>query len=105
MSFQPATQDQILIGQAKDAALFHDRDGTAYADLTITGRRETWPVRGRMFKQWLMRGYYRLRSGAPSGEAMRLALATIEAKAQFDAPERAVHVRVATLDGKLYLDL
>ena len=29
----------------------------------------------------------------------------IEAKAHFDAPERVVHVRVAGLDGKLYLDL
>jgi len=29
----------------------------------------------------------------------------IEAKADFDAPERAVHVRVGELDGKNYLDL
>ena len=29
----------------------------------------------------------------------------IEAKAQFDAMERAVHIRVGGLDGKLYLDL
>jgi hypothetical protein len=29
----------------------------------------------------------------------------IEAKAHFDAPERAVHIRVAGLDGRLYLDL
>ena len=29
----------------------------------------------------------------------------IEAKADFDAPERVVHVRVAGLDGRLYLDL
>jgi hypothetical protein len=32
-------------------------------------------------------------------------LNVIEAKAHFDAPERAVHVRVGGLDGKLYLDL
>jgi hypothetical protein len=29
----------------------------------------------------------------------------IEAKARFDAPDRAVHVRVGGLDGRLYLDL
>ena len=29
----------------------------------------------------------------------------IEAKARFDAPERAVHVRVGGMDGKIYLDL
>src|ERR1051326_4394255 len=34
---------------------------------------------------------------------MQSAIATIEAKANFDFPERNVHLRVAELDGKLYL--
>jgi hypothetical protein len=36
---------------------------------------------------------------------MQQALNVIEARAHFDGPERAVHVRVAGQDGKLYLDL
>ena len=47
----------------------------------------------------------RRRQGAPSSEALQSALNVIEAKAHFDAPERAVHVRVGGLDGRLYLDL
>src|SRR5262249_44692422 len=43
--------------------------------------------------------------GAPSSEALQSALNVIEAKAHFDAPERAVHIRVGGLDGRLYLDL
>ena len=47
----------------------------------------------------------RRRGGAPSSEALQSALNVIEAKAHFDAPERAVHIRVGGLDGRLYLDL
>ena len=43
--------------------------------------------------------------GAPSSEALQSALNVIEAKAQFDGPERQVHIRVGGLDGRLYLDL
>jgi hypothetical protein len=99
------TQDQILIGLARQAELFHEPDGTAYADLTVSGHRETWAVRDRAFKQWLVRGYYRLKSAAPSSDAMRSAIATIEAKARYDSSERSVHVRVAGASGKIYLDL
>jgi hypothetical protein len=100
-----ATQEQILIGLASSAELFRDRGGTAYADLKIGGHRETWPIRAATFKQWLMRGYYHLRHGAPNAEAIRLALGNIEATARFDGPERSVHVRIAMLGGNLYLDL
>jgi hypothetical protein len=36
---------------------------------------------------------------------LQSALNVIEAKAQFDAPERHVYIRVGGLDGRLYLDL
>ena len=38
-------------------------------------------------------------------EALQSALNVIEAKAHYDAIERTVHVRVASLDGKIYIDL
>jgi hypothetical protein len=40
-----------------------------------------------------------------SAEAIRSALDLLEARAQFDAPERAIHVRVAEHAGHIYLDL
>jgi hypothetical protein len=38
-------------------------------------------------------------------ETIRSALDLLEARAQFDAPERTVHTRVAEHDGDTYLDL
>jgi hypothetical protein len=86
-------------------SLFHDANGVAFADLTIGGHRETWPIRSRHFRHWLRRQYYEKYGIAASAETIRSALDLLEARAQFDAPERAVHVRVAEHDGRIYLDL
>jgi hypothetical protein len=87
------------------AELFHTAAGTAFADLPIDGRRETWPVRSKRFRSWLRRCYYLATGAAPSAEAIRSALDLLEARAQFDGPERAVHIRVAEHAGHIYLDL
>jgi hypothetical protein len=95
----------ILIDLALTAELFHSPDGIGSADLDINGHRETWPIRAKTFRRWLARRFFEATKGAPSSEAMSSALNLIEAKANFDAPERAVNVRLAALDGKLYIDL
>ena len=99
------TQADILIDLAQSAELFHAPDGTGFADLDINGHRETWPIRAKGFRRWLARRFFEATGGAPSSEALQSALNVIEAKAHFDAPERAVHVRIGGLDGRLYLDL
>jgi hypothetical protein len=98
-------QADILIGLAQAADLFHTANGTGFADLKINDHRETWPIRAKGFRRWLARRFYEATQGAPSSEALQSALNVIEAKAHFDAPERAVHIRVGGLDGRLYLDL
>jgi hypothetical protein len=87
------------------ASLFHDPSSTAFADLTIDGHRETWPIRSRQFRHWLRRRYYEETGSAASAETIRSALDLLEARAQFDAPERMVHIRVAEHDDRIYLDL
>jgi hypothetical protein len=99
------TQADILIDLAQTANLFHTPDGIGFADLDINGHRETWPIRSKGFRRWLTRRFFEKTGGAPSSEALQSALNVIEAKAHFDAPERTVHVRVAGLDGKVYIDL
>jgi hypothetical protein len=86
-------------------SLFHDPNGTAFADLAIDGHRETWPIRSRQFRHWLRRRYYEETGNAASAETIRSALDLLEARAQFDAPERVVHIRVAEHDDRIYLDL
>jgi hypothetical protein len=98
-------QADFLIELAQSAELFHTADTTGYADVSINGHRETWPIRSKGFRRWLVRGYLEATQGAPSSEALQSALNTIEAKAYFDSPERVVDIRVGELGGKFYLDM
>src|SRR5262245_29885601 len=86
-------------------ALFHTATGTAFADLMVDGHRETWPIRSKRFRGWLRRRYYEATGGAPSGHGISSELDLLEARAQFDAPERCVHVRIAEHEGHIYVDL
>src|SRR4051794_2110531 len=85
--------------------LFHTACGKAFADLLIEGHRETWPIRGQRFRSWLRRQYYELTGEAASSAQIRAALDLFEARAHFDAPERAVNLRVAEYNQRIYLDL
>ena len=98
-------QADILMKLARSAHIFHGPDGVGVADLDVNGHRETWPTRSERFRSWLARRFYNVRQGAPSSEALQSVLNVIEAKAHFDAPERAVYVRIGSLNGKLYIDL
>ena len=85
--------------------LFHTPAGTAYADIPVNDHRETWPIRSKRFRTWLRRCHYEATGEAASPAAIRSALDLLEARAQFDGPERAVHIRTAAHAGRIYLDL
>jgi hypothetical protein len=85
--------------------LFHTAIGTAFADLLIDGHRESWAIRSKGFRGWLRRCHYQATGTAASAGAIAAALDLLEARAQFDAPEWAVHIRVAGHAGHIYLDL
>jgi hypothetical protein len=85
--------------------LFHSAAGTAFADILVDGHRETWPIRSKRFRGWLRRRYYEVTGGALSEHAISSELKLLEARAQFDAPERSVHVRIAEHEPHIYLDL
>ena len=95
----------MLSNLAVGAELFHTADGTAFADLTIDGHRETWPVRSIRLRSWLRRKHYEATGAAATVGAISSALDLLEARAQFDAPQRTVYLRVAEHDGRIYLDL
>jgi hypothetical protein len=85
--------------------LFHTATGTAFADLLVDGHRESWPIRSKRFRGWLRRRYYEATGSALGAQAISSELDLLEARAQFDAPERSVHVRIAEQAGQIYLDL
>src|SRR5260221_685675 len=95
----------MLVPSAVSAEFFHTAAGTAFADLLINGNRETWPIRSKRFSTWLRRCHYEATGAAASAAKIRSALDLFEAQAQFDGPERAVHVRLAEHAGRIYLDL
>lgn len=99
------SQAELLIELAGSADLFHSPDGVAFADITIAGHRETWPVRSRGFRRWLAQRLYEEVGGAAGPDAYQTALGVLEARANYDGPERAVFVRVGSHGGRLYLDL
>jgi hypothetical protein len=92
-------------GGAITGDLFHTPTGVAFADLTINGERRTWAIRGNTFRAWLRRSHYEATGTALDAAAIRSTLDLLEARALFDAPERAVHIRIAEHAGHIYLDL
>jgi hypothetical protein len=82
--------------------LFHDGD-TPYA--TLAQEPRTWRLMDRAFAQQLRHWYYEETEKAPAAEALRSAIDTLAGRALFDGPALSVCVRVAGLDGAIYLDL
>ena len=80
----------MLEGMTLCEDVFHSPSGVAFADFVTDGHRETWPIRSKRFRTWLRRCYYQTTGAAPSGSVIGSALDLLEARAQFDAPERAV---------------
>jgi hypothetical protein len=95
----------MLIDIAPCEELFHTAVGTAFADITVEGHRETWPIRSKRFRSFLRRCHYQATGEAASAAEIRSALDLLEARALFDGPERTVHIRTAEHDGHIYLDL
>ena len=99
------TQAQKLIELIKDAELWHSPDLTPYATMKIGGRRETWPVRSRLFKLWLDKRFYECENKPAGTMPLNEALNCIEAKASLKGAQHEVFIRVAAAGGKIYLDL
>ena len=104
---EPVNRKQVdsLVELAADAELFHTSDLVGYADMTIDGHRETWPIKSKGFRSWLLHQYYRATGSAPSGEALRLAIETLDAKARYDGPTLNIYLRVGGDGDKIYIDL
>jgi len=98
-------QADMLVEFASAANLFHTSARDAYADVMVGSHRETYRVRSKAFRSWLLHRYFEAYRGAPNSEAMQSALNVIEARALFEGPEIEVHLRVAEHEGKVYLDL
>jgi hypothetical protein len=103
------TQADNLLALAGTASYVHTAEGKAFALVNVgtgAGRHvETLSLRTKPFRNWLAREYYRATTKAASAKSTEDVLRVLEARANYDGPERAVHLRVAEAPGKVYLDL
>ena len=99
------SQADILVDLACTVELFHTENKTAYGNVTIDSHRETYPVRSRQFKHYLIKLYYEALESAPSSESVNAAINVIEAKAIFNGLQHPVYIRTAEFEGKIYIDL
>jgi len=99
------TQADQILSLAQSAALFHTPDQTGYADILVCGHRETWPVRSKNFRSWLVNRFFESTGKAASSDALQTSINTIDARALLGEVERAVFVRVGGCEGRIYLDL
>jgi hypothetical protein len=102
------TQAEALLDLAAGADCFHAEDDRAFATVPVGDDGpplETLPVRGRDFRGWLCRRYYRATGKAPAAKALQDALGVLEARARYDGPRREVFCRVGGDVAGIYLDL
>jgi hypothetical protein len=99
------SQATKLVSIAEKGQLFHSPEGTAFASVAVDTHVETWPVRSRVFRQYLSREFYKAERTAVRAQSLQDALGVINAKACFDGREEAVFLRVAEHEGSLWIDL
>lgn len=84
---------------------FHAPDGKPYVSLNVGDHRETHPLRGAAFRDWLARSFYEEKRKAPGTQAVQNALGVLAGEALYGGDERPAHVRLGGSDDVIYLDL
>lgn len=103
----PRNQATLLVDLVQENALqlFHTPQRVAYVSLSHEGHSQTLRIRSKNFRDWLARCFYSQYSRVPRLQALQDALGVIEGIALFEGEELQINVRLAALEGKLYLDL
>lgn len=109
---QPSDQATALLYHARAATPFFSREGQPCASVpTTVDSCKVLPLRSADFRDWLTANYYSEFESAPSPNALRAAVRTLEARAQFgDAPAQKIDCRVSFegdpfAPSKIFLDL
>ena len=103
-SFRKTDQVKSLLDQARQATPFRSKDGEACVSLPESvDHRSVVPLRSAAFRDWLTANFYKEFETAPSPDAFRAVLRTLEARARYgDFPVQRVAHRLG-FDGDPYL--
>jgi len=109
---QQADQAVALLYHARAATPFFSREGQPCASIpTHVDACRILPLRSADFRDWLTANYYSEFESAPSSTALRAALRTLEARAQYgDTPAQKIDRRLSFegdpfAPSKIFLDL
>jgi hypothetical protein len=95
----------VQIVEAAGVELWHDLNGDSYATIIVGEHREHALIKTKSFRRWLARQYYLACKSAPGSQVLQDAIAVLEGKAIYDGVEHPAPIRIAELDGRIYLDL
>jgi len=101
---RPSGVDQVL-EIVSDAELFHTELDEPWATVIVGDHREHWSINSSRFRKVVERQYYQAHGSVPSDKAWEYALSLLGGRALYDGPKRAVAIRVAGHDGRIYIDL
>jgi hypothetical protein len=99
------TQAKILVRLAADVQLFRNKDGEAFASFEKNGHMETYPLESRDFKNYLVLRFCEVFEKPPHSQALSGAFSVLEGRAMQNPKMWPVHVRVASGDGVIWLNL
>ncbi|MBK8170546.1 MAG: primase alpha helix C-terminal domain-containing protein [Sandaracinaceae bacterium] len=95
---------ELLIECADGIELFHDQED-AYAQVQVANHFEIHPVAGSSFRELLTRRLYERHKKAAPPDVLTTATLLLAAHARYEGEQRSVYLRVAEVDGAIYLDL
>lgn len=102
---EKVSQANQILQLAEDIELFHTPDGEPFALIEIRGHFETHRVKSKNFRDYLSYQHYQTEGKSPSTQALQDAINSLSGRAKFEGSTQDVHIRLASLNGKIYLDL
>jgi hypothetical protein len=101
------SQATALVRLAKEAGadLFCNAAGEGFVSVQVGNHRETWPVRSKATEDWLTTLNFGRSGVVPNREALQAARNALAAELRSRGREEPVGLRVAELQGRLYIDL
>jgi hypothetical protein len=97
-------QAALLVRLASDD-LFHTPDGTAYITFERGGATCTAAIGSPRVTSYLRQIFFEAKGRPPNSQALQDARDMLRARAEFEGPEREVHLRVAGDGDCIYIDL
>ena len=100
-----STQELLRRVEKCGVYLLHDQRGFPYARIPSADGKRIVPIRSEEFNRWLSLIAWKQMGWAPGREVLSSARRVLESKAIHDCPEHKLHVRVASHEDAIWVDL